>query len=82
MLRHLKLHIDQHLLSGYYHILPPSPLVQFIKVFLNQTNHAKWNGAASEDILTWIYAVTVSMFAFGAALGSMLAGYFSDEKGR
>ena len=57
-------------------------MTQYIKAFYNQTRISRNGTALDEETLTLMYSLTVSVFAIGGLLGSLLVGMLVTKYGR
>ncbi|KAM6972174.1 solute carrier family 2 member 15b [Aplochiton taeniatus] len=69
------------MLYGYNLAVVNSP-AQYIKAFYNQTMQSRNGTSLSEETLTLMYSLTVSVFAIGGMAGSLLVGVLVTKYGR
>ncbi|XP_046899979.1 LOW QUALITY PROTEIN: solute carrier family 2 member 15b [Hypomesus transpacificus] len=69
------------MLYGYNLAVVNSP-AEYIKAFYNQTRISRNGTALDEETLTLMYSLTVSVFAIGGMLGSLLVGMLVTKYGR
>ncbi|XP_018606390.1 solute carrier family 2, facilitated glucose transporter member 9-like [Scleropages formosus] len=69
------------MLYGYNLAVVNSP-ANYIKAFYNRTFVSRNGGGASEETLTLMYSLTVSVFAIGGLLGSLMVGMLVTKFGR
>lgn len=55
---------------------------QYIKGFYNRTMLNRTGAALTEETLTLMYSLTVSVFAIGGLLGSLIVGMLVTRFGR
>ena len=55
---------------------------QLIKDFLNKTTTARFGSPASEGVLSFVWALTVSIYLVGGCGGAFSAGWIADKCGR
>lgn len=58
------------------------PSLQYIKDFYNKTVVSRNGTGLSEETLTLMYSLTVSVFAIGGLLGSLIVGVLVTRFGR
>ncbi|XP_072559766.1 solute carrier family 2, facilitated glucose transporter member 9-like isoform X5 [Paramormyrops kingsleyae] len=69
------------MLFGYNLAVVNSP-ANYIKDFYNRTIVSRGGTGVSEETLTLMYSITVSVFAIGGLLGSLLVGMLVSKYGR
>ncbi|XP_078497288.1 solute carrier family 2, facilitated glucose transporter member 9-like isoform X1 [Lissotriton helveticus] len=69
------------MLYGYNLAVVNSP-AEHIKAFYNVTWYQRFNEPMTQESLTLMYSVTVSIFALGGMLGSLLVGILVNRFGR
>lgn len=68
--------ISWQLNSSYYY------LFQYIKDFFNQTALKRYGSGLSNDTITVLYSITVSIFAIGGLVGALTVGMLVTKFGR